>query len=128
MHLGTNLVEGDVDVGISGSLDNVGELDNFLCGNVKIVMSEDTKARFSDLLSAFELVNPFITPRQIPYQTYQLLGLINLGTLQSNNQRDLHIKLLGSCNDTFSNDITSHDTTKDVDECGGDLNCCVCVS
>lgn len=39
------------------------------------------------------------------------LGLSLLGTLQSDNQRDLELKLLGSLDDTLGNDVASHDTT-----------------
>ena len=45
-----NLVESNVDVSFLGSLDNVGKLDNLLCGNIKVIIGKDTKTRLSDLL------------------------------------------------------------------------------
>lgn len=52
---------------------------------------------------------------------YQLLCLLDLGALETDDERNLHLEVLGSSNDTLGNDVAAHDTAKDVDECRGDV-------
>jgi hypothetical protein len=42
---------------------------------------------------------------------YSLLRLSFLGSLQTNNEGDLKLQLLGGLDDTLGNDVASHDTT-----------------
>ena len=50
------------------------------------------------------------------YGKHVLFGLLLLGTLESHNERYVKLEFLGSFDDSFCDIITSHDTTKDVDE------------
>ncbi|KAH3664244.1 hypothetical protein OGAPHI_004596 [Ogataea philodendri] len=59
--------------------------------------------------------------KQVQFQTGladELLGNVEVGTLQSNHNRDLKRKVLGGRNQTLGNVITSNNTTKDVDKDG----------
>ncbi|EEQ38348.1 conserved hypothetical protein [Clavispora lusitaniae ATCC 42720] len=46
----------------------------------------------------------------------QLLGLLHVGTLQSNDNWDVQLKVLGSSDQTLSNVVTSDNTTENVHE------------
>lgn len=44
------LVEGDRNVGISGGLDNIRELDNLLSSNIQVIVGVDLETRFGNLI------------------------------------------------------------------------------
>ena len=45
-----------------------------------------------------------------------LFGLLLLGALESYNEGNVKLEFLGSSDNSLRNIITSHDTTKDIDE------------
>lgn len=49
------------------------------------------------------------------------MSLLNVGTLETGNDRDLEVQALDGLDKTSGDGVTSDDTTEDVDEDGGDL-------
>jgi hypothetical protein len=111
----------DIDIGFSSQLDNVGKLDSLGSSLVELIDREDTKTRFSNLEEEISLAFSILSWCNNTYTTYQFLSFVDLGTLESDNNGDVKIKILGSSDNTLGNNIASHDTTKDVDECRWNL-------
>lgn len=91
-------LKGDVDVNLSGHLNNLGELAHLLGSLVEVAKGENLEARVGN----------------------ELLGLGQVSTLESGNNGNVEVHVLGNGNQTLGNVVTSHDTTENVDKDGGD--------
>ena len=52
---------------------------------------------------------------------YQLLGLLDIGPLETSDDRNSQVHVLNSCDESLSNSITSNNTSEDVHEDRGNL-------
>lgn len=91
-------LKGDVNVNLSGHLYNLGELADLLGSLIKIAKRENLEARVGN----------------------ELLGLGEVGSLESGNNGNVEVHVLSNSNQTLGNVVTSDNTTENVDEDSSD--------
>lgn len=91
-------LKGDVNVNLSGHLNDLGQLADLLGSLVEVTERENLETRVGN----------------------ELLGLGEVGTLESGNNGDVQVHVLGNGNQTLGNVVTSDNTSENVDEDGGD--------
>lgn len=103
-------------VDLAGHLDHLRELDGLLGSTLEVFNGEDLEAGVVDLSQlAYWLVC------SCKSATYQLVGLLHVGTLQPGHDRSAETHLMHNVDQALGDGITPDNTTEDVNEDGRDL-------